>query len=170
MPDVFLRLDVRLAEDWWAKENRSYFFWEFGGPPDVVIEIVSNKEGGEDTRKLREYARIKVQYYVIYDPERLLSQQTLRVYELRGRAYQPVDPIWLPDAELGLTLWQGIFEDGTGEWLRWLDRAGNLIPTGAERAGQERARAEQAESRAAEAESRAERLAARLRELGLTAE
>ncbi|AFZ22508.1 Protein of unknown function (DUF820) [Cylindrospermum stagnale PCC 7417] len=45
VPDVFLSLDVQIAENWWEKGHRSYFFWEFGKPPEVVIEIVSNKEG-----------------------------------------------------------------------------------------------------------------------------
>jgi hypothetical protein len=45
VPDVFLSLDVEIREEWWSKENRSYFFWEMGKPPDVVVEIVSNQEG-----------------------------------------------------------------------------------------------------------------------------
>ena len=59
-------------------------------------------------------------------------------------------------------------------WLRWCDREGNVIPTGAELAEAERARAEaerqraEEEQRRAEAErARAERLAARLRALGI---
>ena len=46
VPDMFLSLDVEVAEDWWRKEHRSYFVWEFGKPPDLVLEIVSNTEGG----------------------------------------------------------------------------------------------------------------------------
>ena len=34
------------------------FVWEFDKPPEVVIEIVANHEGGEDTRKLDIYAKI----------------------------------------------------------------------------------------------------------------
>ena len=45
-------------------------------------------------------------------------------------------------------------------WLRWWDRDGNLLLTGAERAEQEKQRAEQERQRA-------ERLAAKLRELGV---
>ncbi|HLO87395.1 MAG TPA: Uma2 family endonuclease, partial [Nostocaceae cyanobacterium] len=40
VPDVFLSLDVRPADDWWEKRHRSYFLWEFGKPPEVVVEIV----------------------------------------------------------------------------------------------------------------------------------
>ncbi len=36
-----------------GKKHRSYFMWEFGKPPEVVIEIVSNREGEELERKLK---------------------------------------------------------------------------------------------------------------------
>src|SRR5205823_8205247 len=36
--DVFLSLDVRVAENLHEKRYRSYFFWEFGKAPEVVIE------------------------------------------------------------------------------------------------------------------------------------
>ncbi|MEW6276989.1 MAG: Uma2 family endonuclease, partial [Candidatus Eremiobacterota bacterium] len=62
VPDFLLSLDVifpevNLTRD---KKNRAYFVWRFGKPPDLVVEIVSNNEGEEDTRKLRSYERIKV--------------------------------------------------------------------------------------------------------------
>src|SRR5712692_11855269 len=53
VPDVFVSLDVEVAADWWRKEHRSYFVWEFGKPPELVLEIVSNQEGGEDGEKKR---------------------------------------------------------------------------------------------------------------------
>ena len=55
-----------------VKSHRSYFVWEYGKVPDVVIEVVSNREGGEDSDKLAAYAQIKIGYYVIFDPERML--------------------------------------------------------------------------------------------------
>src|SRR5262249_3478310 len=58
VPDVFLSLDVKVADDWWAKRHRSYFIWEFGKPPEAVIEVVSNTKGGEDLRKMLQYARM----------------------------------------------------------------------------------------------------------------
>jgi Uma2 family endonuclease len=54
VPDMFLSLDVQVAEDWWARQHRSYFLWEFGKPPDLVVEIVSNMEGEETGRKFYE--------------------------------------------------------------------------------------------------------------------
>ena len=73
-----------------------------------------------------------------------------------------------------MRLWEGEYEGVKAVWLRWCDREGNVIPTGAELAEAERARAEaerqraEEEQRRAEAErARAERLAARLRALGI---
>src|SRR5207249_3226581 len=47
VPDALLSLDVRLPPHLREKRYRSYFIWEFGKPPDVVIEVVSNVEGEE---------------------------------------------------------------------------------------------------------------------------
>ena len=44
VPDVFVSLDVEAPQDFREKKNRTYFVWEFGKSPDVVIEIVSNME------------------------------------------------------------------------------------------------------------------------------
>jgi Uma2 family endonuclease len=160
VPDMFLSLDAEIPENWYEKNHRSYFFWEFGKAPEVVVEIVSNREGGEATSKLRDYAKIAVGYYIIYDPTQQLSDETLRVYELTFRRYRQRADATLPELGLRLTLWEGIYEDKAGVWLRWCDAAGNLIPTGAERAAK-------AEQRAVSAEQRAALLAAKLRELGV---
>jgi hypothetical protein len=45
-------------------------------------------------------------------------------------------------AGIGVTLWQGVYEGLTQTWLRWCGQDGTVIPTGAERAEQERQRAE----------------------------
>ena len=68
VPDVFVSLDVQVAENWWEKAHRVYFVWEFGKAPDLVLEIVSNREGNEDGRKKLRYARMGVGAHVIYDP------------------------------------------------------------------------------------------------------
>ena len=63
----------------------------------IVIEIVSNREGGEDTKKLATYAEIGIRYYVIYDPDRMLGAEALRVYRLEGMSFHRLDdPIWFP--------------------------------------------------------------------------
>ena len=173
VPDALLSLDVQADEDVWAKEHRSYFIWEFGKPPDVVIEVVSNKIGGEDTVKLDKYARMRISYYVIFDPAHHLSAETLRIYRLEGHSYQRYNSTQLEGIHLGLTMWEGVYSEMPMLWLRWMDEQGNLILTGkelAERAQAEAARA-QAETERIKAEKlaavqRAEQLASLLRQLG----
>ena len=46
VPDLLVSLDVRAPDDPFLKINRSYFIWNYGKPPDVVVEIVSNAKGG----------------------------------------------------------------------------------------------------------------------------
>lgn len=156
VPDMFLSLDVERPDDLWTKENRSYLIWIYGKPPEVVIEIVSNLEGGEATKKLGIYARMKVRYYAIFDPELLLSDELLRVYELQKDRYIAKTNTKLDVIGLGLTQWKGVFEKKSATWLRWTDTAGNLLLTGEEGREQEY--------------ERAERFAARLRALGIDPE
>jgi len=175
VPDVFVSLNTQVAADWWQKRHRSYFIWEFGKPPEVVIELVSNRVGQEDTTKLQYYAKIGIRYYLIFDSQTQLSDNPLRIYELRGLNYVALTEGWLAQIELGVTLWHGPYENKIDWWLRWCDQEGRLILTGAERAKeehlraeQERHRAEQEHLRAEQEHLRAERLAAKLRELGIS--
>lgn len=148
VPDVMLSLGVSMPQDWREKRKRSYFIWEFGKPPDVAIEIVSNKKGGELGDKLEKYAQAGVAYYVVFDPMTLLGEQRLQAYGLHEGCYSPLEETWLDNVQLGLTLWDGTFEDMKATWLRWCDRDGNLLLTGDERAEQESQRAEQERQRA----------------------
>lgn len=174
VPDLLISLDVKPHPNWYAKEHRSYFVWEFGKNPEAVVEIVSNRVGGEAGRKLETYAEIGVPYYVIHDPQRYLSEEVLQVFVLRDGQYHLLEQPLLARLGLRLTLWDGVFEDHYDTWLRWCDAEGNLLQTGEEHAADERLarreaeeRASEAEERATEAEERAVRLAAKLRELGL---
>lgn len=191
VPDVFVSLDVRPRRDWWRKAHRSYMLWEFGKPPEVVIEIVSDTVGGEDSRKKQRYAQMGVKYYVIYDPMLHIMSEELTIYRLQGSIYIRQQSPLFPELNLGVTLWHGTFEDCEDQWLRWTDGAGGLIPTGKEstlqswqRAEQEQQRAEQEQQRAERSEQllavaqqqqeaerqRAERLAALLRQAGIDPE
>ena len=162
VPDMFLSLDVTLPADVWKKTNRSYFIWEYGKPPEVVVEIVSNSEGAEEKPdgKLGIYGRIGVARYVVYDPGLQTGSEPLRVYALSRGRLERSDEMWFEEVGLGVVLWRGRFEGCEATWLRWCDRNGAVIPTGEERAEAERTRAE------AERE-RAERLAAKLRAAGI---
>jgi Uma2 family endonuclease len=167
VPDVLVSLNGEAPSDLWAKHHRSYFIWEYGKPPDVVIEIVSNTEGGETDEKLQKYARLGVTYYVIFDPLKQAQPEPLRIYSLRDGRYVRMRERWLPQVGLGLTLWEGAYEDKQDVWLRWCDQDGNLVATGAEQSEIERQRAEQERQRAEQERQRAERLAAQLRALGV---
>lgn len=160
VPDVFLSFDVQVPQNWWSKQNRCYMVWKFGKPPEVVIEIVSNKEGDELGKKLKIYEHMRVSYYIVYDPSQQLGEQVLRIYEYRGRRYFETKETWLEQVGLGLTLWEGEFEGRQDVWLRWCYQDDNVLPTGDERA-------EQAEQRAQQAEGRAQLLAERLRDMGI---
>jgi hypothetical protein len=199
VPDVFLSFYVQTAEDWWEKRHRSYFVWEMGKVPELVIEIVSNTVGGEDSVKVKQYALMRIPCYVIYDPQRQLGEEPLRFYELTGANYTRSSSCsCLAAFGLGLTLWHGQYEGKVDTWLRWCRINGEIIPTGAERANQEyqraeqeleraeqererakqereraereRERAERERERAEREHERAERLAAKLRSLGIDTE
>jgi hypothetical protein len=183
VPDVMLSLAVQRAEDFSQRQNRSYFTWEFGKLPEVCIEIVSNQEGdelqlcqrsrqkGKAIAKKDLYNQIKIQYYVVFDPLQQIQGTDemdgalLRVWAISpSGSYQEITPpegirsvgesVWLSGIGIGLTLWSGQFEETIDRlWLRWCDRQGQVIATGAEGQAMER--------------QRADRLANRLRELGI---
>lgn len=188
VPDMLLSLGVSLPEELWQKHHRSYFTWEYGKSPEVVVEVVSNREGGELDRKREIYAQIGIRYYVVYDPQGFLSKTPLRLFKLADRDYIETVERWLPEIGLGLTLWTGPYEDRHDTWLRWCDQDKQPLPTGEEDSVQakqqveiEKKRADSAEQLAEtakqEAESakqeadaakqRTEQLAAQLRALGI---
>ena len=148
VPDMFLSLDVQVnPTNWWDKRHRSYFVWEFGKVPDLVVEIVSNQRGGEIGGKRLRYAEMGVGYYVIQDLFHRVMRDDLRVYRLSGRRYERQERPWFPELGLGMMLWEGEFEGVRGRWLRWTDAQGELILTGKQRAEQEAAARQAAETR-----------------------
>ncbi|HBJ83786.1 MAG TPA: hypothetical protein DDZ88_07950 [Verrucomicrobiales bacterium] len=177
VPDVLLTTQVEPLPEILEKDHRSYFSWLYEGrPPEVVIEIVSNKKGRELDSKMRNYEHMGVLWYAVYDPMLLLSEESLQLFTLISpRKYQKTAPdTFLGDVGLGLTVWEGAFEGTPCHWLRWRTPDGKLVPTGKERGDTEAARAA-AESqrasteaaRATAASARAAKLATKLRELGL---
>lgn len=189
VPDMFLSLNVTPPPDWWQTHVRSYLVPYFGKPPDLVVEIVSNTIGREDSNKKTKYADLGVPYYVIYDPYHQLGREVLRSFALdKTGLYIPMQRNWFPTIGLGLRVWTGTYEEITDSWLRWCDADGQIIWTGKERgdheahakeqalrrAEQEAQRADQATLRAEyEAQAKAlvsaqlERMKAKMRELGI---
>jgi len=169
VPDMFLSLDVEVERDFCQKSNRSYFVWEMGKPPEVVIEIVSNQSGNELGSKLRDYAAICVSYYAVFDPLAQLSDRLLRVFGLHEGKYHELSPLlgkdaqalyWLEQVNLGLIVKSGEYEGKQDSWLRWCDRQGEIYLTGSELA-------KQTDLKLIQERQKSERLAEKLRSLGI---
>jgi Uma2 family endonuclease len=174
VPDVFVSFDVEVPENWWEKQQRCYMLWNFGKPPEITIEIVSNTVGDELGKKLAIYENMRVSYYIVYDPSHKISPESLRIFELSGRRYHEISSHWLEQVNLGLILWDGEFEGRSDNWLRWCDGDKNILLTGDERANQEQQRANQERQRADEQQFKAEKIQqtaiAQFLKLGLTPE
>ncbi len=132
VPDLLVSLDVSLPDEPTLKEHRSYFIWLYGKPPEVVIEIVSNRKGNELGDKLLDYARLGVSYYVVYDPVRRNQPAAVAHFARTGARFVETTERWLAEVNLGLTTWRGQYDGMEGVWLRWVDREGNLLATGPE--------------------------------------
>lgn len=169
VPDMLLSLGVSMpqGEDIHRKERSSYFIWEYAKPPEVVVEVVSNRIGKEFEFKRRTYAEIGVAYYIVYDPELYYGGAALTLYELNGGIYTPRTDLVLPMVGLRATLRQSTYEGSLNNWLRWQETDGRILPTAEEAIAAQAERAD-AETQRADAErERAERLAQKLRDLGV---
>lgn len=184
-PDWFLVLGAKQAKT--IKELRlSYVVWQEEVAPYLVLELLSEGTEGEDlgtaSRKSGQppgkwevYEKIlQVPFYVVYDR----YAQRLRVFALTmGRYHELVllqQGFWFAEVGLSLQVWEGAFHGVHGQWLRWFDAQGKMLPTRDERNAQTRQQLDAAEQqlsieqqRADSAEQRAEQLAAKLRALGI---
>lgn len=154
-------------------ERRSYTPHAEGEIPTLVMEFLSETEGGEYSikptfppGKWYFYEQIlKVPYYVIFDP----SGGLLEFYQLQEGRYLLQMPDengwhWILEMQLFLGTWRGTKDDRTGYWLRWWNDRGEILPWALERIGeveaiaeQERERAEQERERAEQERERADR-------------
>jgi len=189
VPDVLVTTHVEPLQDLLHQEHRAYFSWMYDGKsPDVVIEIVSNKKGGEMESKLRNYQHMGVSWYAVLDPAHYITDQTLTVYAMSRNQCREQTELKLGEIGLGLMLWEGEFEGVPCQWLRWCDKAGQMLLTGKDsaevqakradaeakraasetvRATSEAMRATSEAMRAASEALRATAFAAKLRELGV---
>ena len=153
-PDWFYVPNVPPTLD--GKIRRSYVLWKEYVTPLIVIEFVSG-DGAEERDKtppsqaingkvgkfwVYEKA-IRVPYYAIYE----VAKAQVEVYHLVDIDYQLMTPNergHYPIAPLGVELgiWQGVYQNADLPWLRWWDKAGNLLLTGEERAEVEKQKRE----------------------------
>ncbi|MEG3435863.1 Uma2 family endonuclease [Pannus brasiliensis CCIBt3594] len=159
--------------------RRSYTPCREGDLPLVVLEFVSETEGGEYSinphypyGKWYFYERIlQVPIYGIFHPK----TGDLEFYRLVSGKYEQQVPdenhrYRIEEMNLFLGVWQGKKAENTAYWLRWWDSSGNLLLWGSERLEQERERAEQAERELDRERIARQQLAEKLREMGVDPE
>ena len=96
-----------------------------------------------------------------------ISDPPLRIFTRQATSFVETTDHWLHGIGLGLALWEGVYEDVSGVWLRWCNQDGSLLLTGQESTVIVRERVEQERQRADLERERAEKLAAKLRALGI---
>jgi Uma2 family endonuclease len=150
-PDVFVATDVPVGE------RRSWVSWQEGKAPDLVIELLSESTAHKDKteKKLIYQNQMRALEYFWYDP---FNPEDFAGFSLQRGSYVLLNfdaQQRLISDHLGLALvrWTGEFNSIEATWLRWATLEGELLPTDAELAREER--------------QRADRLAARLRALGI---
>jgi hypothetical protein len=145
-PDFLLALDQTDPDD---RLEKAYEL-SHRPAPDLMVDHVSNRRGGELERKKRTYAEWGCRHYVVYDPELQISRKALHVFELvNGRYVAMSAPYYFPSLGVGVTLWKGARASDT--FLRLCDRSGAALRTGAEKCELLAAIADQAEALADEA-------------------
>lgn len=117
--------------------------------PDIEapdIEARSNGQTAKPPGKLVVYEqRLRIPHYIVYNRH----SREIRYFKLDGGWYQEqplrqTNPrIWLPDLEIGLGIWQGVFEGIPGDWLRWCDEQGTWLLTDTEEERRMRQQTEQ---------------------------
>ncbi|MBW4637435.1 MAG: Uma2 family endonuclease [Gloeocapsa sp. UFS-A4-WI-NPMV-4B04] len=153
IPDGFLSLGVQRRKND-PKGRLSYVLLEENNiPPILVLEVVSQTYGGEYHKKMTAYAQLNVLYYVIYNPDYYQrdKHEPFEVYRLENNKYlrySTVEPVWLPEIDLGIGRGQGNHEGWQREWLYWFDEQGNRFLTPEELAEQASIRAQQESLRA----------------------
>lgn len=178
VPDALISfgVDVPTWEQFVShKKYRAYFVWVFGKPPDIVVEVVTNRKGDELSDKLKIYAGIRVPYYIVYDWMGIYGDPKVRVFRLSGAGYELKGDLKIEEYGLQVGLWSGAFEGvERGEWLRWYEADGNLLLSNEEwqahinaQLTAEKQRAEEERQKAEEERQRAEKLAAKLRAMGI---
>ena len=167
VPDFMLSLGVNYPENHWEKRHRTYFVWEMGKSPELVVEIVSNLVGNELDKKFEIYARAGVSYYIVFDPAEYYGKDNLRAYIRAGDEFVRLSESYFARLHIGYTLWEGEYAGMHETWLRWTNPDGTIIPTGDEAATEARNEAVEARNELDVANLRAEKLAAALRQMGI---
>lgn len=116
--------------------RRSYFLWQEGQPPSMVIEITSEGSRREDLEKKDVYARIGVTEYFLTDPLGEYLKPPFQGFRLEGSKYHPIPPETdgsLLSEATGLRLTRDtegrvrLSDAATGKWLLRADEIGPVL-------------------------------------------
>lgn len=132
VPDGFLSLGLQRHKRE-GKGRLSYVLQEENEiVPILALEFISKNYNQEYEKKMIEYAKLGVKYYVIYNPEywKRDKHKPFEVYKLIRGCYQQQkgEPLWMPEIELGIGRVQGELGGINREWLAWHDASGNPYP------------------------------------------
>lgn len=157
-PDVFVTFGVPKEP-----KRRSYFLWNEGRPPSLVIEVTSEGSRRDDLEKKKVYARLGVQEYLLIDPLDEYLSPPLQGFRLFNGEYRPIQPA--PDGSL-LSETTDVWFRREGQQVRLIDAATGkpllrMMELGA--AAEERERALRAAEEKEQALRAAEEEIARLR-------
>jgi Uma2 family endonuclease len=156
VPDGFLAIGVpRLKNE---GGRLSYVLWQEQVKPILALEVISKEYNGEYDRKLRQYQKLEILYYVVYNSlsgRRGLYKrhESLEVYKLIDHKYELLPSVtllsesgkivWMPELGLGIGSERRICGNWEREWVYWYDRDCIRYPTPEECAQQAEAIATQ---------------------------
>ena len=178
VPDGFLSVGVQRHKRE-GKGRLSYVLQEENEiVPILALEFVSKTYAQEYDKKMKDYAKLGVKYYLIYNPEysKRDKHEPFEIYKLVEGQYQlqKGEPFWIPEIELGIGRVRGELGGIRREWLAWHDKDGKhyplpqeLIQQLEEQLMQERQRAIQLEQSLEQERIEKLRLLEQLRRLGV---
>jgi hypothetical protein len=147
--------------------RRSYTPHTEGDIPAIILEFISETEGGEySINPHYPYGKwyfyeciLQVPIYGIFHPK----TGDLDIYRLVSGKYESQlsnenGRYWIEEIHLFLGVWSGKKAKVTANWLRWWDESGNLLLWGSELVEQGRQRAEQERQQAEQERQRADRV------------
>lgn len=171
VPDGFLSLGVERLKS--SGTRKSYVVWEEQNVvPILTLDVVSQTPGGEYDEKMAIYAKLGVQYYVIFNPKfwRRDGHLPLEVYKLGHGVYelQLGEPFWMPEVGLGVGRCVLPSDPLGREILSWFDSRGERYLTAEEKADAAQEQIEAERQRADAAQRKVELLLHQLQSLGVS--
>ncbi|MBD2463047.1 Uma2 family endonuclease [Oscillatoria sp. FACHB-1407] len=138
------------------REDLGRFYQVEDAVEEGISDLSTDLQVSQAERPLEKFTvyeqQLRVPHYLVYSRQK----QRLRYFQWVGGRYQeqPIHQsnplVWLADLQIGLGLWEGIFEGVHSTWLRWCDENGNwqLTDTEQERLEKEQERLEKEQAQA----------------------